>query len=244
MNRTPPRVLILALATADRAGSLALTEDPGDALEPRLLVERRFTPVRGHGGSLLSELDRALDVASLAVSDVDVFVACSGPGSFTGLRVGLATTNGLAWALGRPATAFGSLEALALSETSPPGLVSPVIDARKREVYAALFRRSRSTIEPLLAPVAVDPHHWRERVAACCPGEPVAFVGSGVAAYPEVFEGGMPAAPLASVLAAMAASALRRDGVRGLPPAVPRYVRPSEAEVKFGPAPKYVPPGS
>ena len=233
---------ILAIDTTSRVGSVALLRDGTSG------SERLFSPLRGHGGTLLEELDTLLREAGATLADIDLFVACSGPGSFTGLRVGLATARALAWARGRPSTGIGSLEALAAAG-AVGGIVSPVIDARKSEVYAAAYRCTVGLggepgwPETVLEPAVVSPAAWTARIAELGLAEPIRFVGSGVEAYPEHFGPQVEAVQIrASVLGKLAFLLTRRaGGADALPPAAPRYVRPSEAEVKFGQAPAHDP---
>lgn len=235
-------MIVLALETSGKVGSAAIV-----CSERGRLHEHAFEPRRGHGGPMLSEVETALHGAGVTLSDIDVFASTAGPGSFTGLRVGLATVNALAWSLGKRAAAFGSLEALAhgwLSdgEAEPGTWVAPVVDARKSEVYGALYRRTADGLIRHLDPVATPAAEFvallESQVGSPLdsPGLAVEFLGTGVGAYPEVFgpERHAPAIRAATV----AHLALVTDP---LPPAQPRYVRPSSAEVKFGAAPAHDP---
>ncbi len=224
-------MLVLAVDTSGRIGSVALARDS------KLLVERFFEPARGHGGRLLAEIDEVLRSEGPAPGDVDLFAACAGPGSFTGVRVGLATVNALAWSLGRPVTAFDSLAVLARNVSM--GFAAPVLDARKGEVYGALYEVTDDGFQEVIASSVSEPRAWRDRVSSAA--KDVTWLGSGVAAYPDVFEdGGVDHRVRASQLALLAEAAYHRDPA-ALPTAAPRYIRPSEAEVKFGPAPAHDP---
>ena len=113
------------MVTSGRVGSAALIQ--GDTC----LGERVFEPPRGHGDTLLPQVDSLLTTAGLSVKDVDLFAACAGPGSFTGVRVGLSVATALAWAVSKPVTAINTLEVLAYNGRDQNGLVSVVLDARR-----------------------------------------------------------------------------------------------------------------
>lgn len=222
---------ILALDTSGRTGTLALTVDD------ELVEERAVNPVRGHGGPLLGELERLLSANGLTVQQIDLFAGVTGPGSFTGVRVGLSTINALSWTLGKPACGVGSLRALAMNVAAEDGvLISPVVDARKREVYAAAFRWVGGQLEELIPATVLSASDWVARL-----GEPAVFVGSGVAEYPDIFDTAADDHVIhAASVARLAYRAWALDPTQ-LPLARPRYIRPSEAEVKFGLAPAHDP---
>ena len=224
-------MLCLALETSGRTGSVAVVRREEDGSMTRL-AERESTPPRGHGGPLMVELEALLQEAGLSVRDVSLFAANVGPGSFTGIRVGLSAVNAMAWSLGRAACGVNGLLALA-HNVSGAAVIAPVLDARKGEVFGALYRRTDAGYEELLAPVAMKPAAFVEAVSAQSP----VFVGSGVGTYPDVF-GPERFAPAirASTVAELALDMAAREA---LAPAQPVYVRPSEAEVKFGAAPAH-----
>lgn len=132
------RVIVLALDTTTPRGSLALWRDGVSALEPT-------DPRRPFSDQLPGAIARLLRAEGLAVPDVDVFGVASGPGSLTGLRVGIGTVQGLAFATGRPAVAVSALEALAIAGVREvPSLAAGEcagawIDAHRNEVFAALY---------------------------------------------------------------------------------------------------------
>ena len=123
--------LILAVDTAGEHGSIALARD-GELIEH---VE--LEAPAGFSGILYGELGGLLGRHSVACRDIACFAAASGPGSFTGVRVGLACVKGLAQAVGRPAVAVSNLQALARCGTGE--LRAPVIDARRGEIYGAVY---------------------------------------------------------------------------------------------------------
>jgi tRNA threonylcarbamoyladenosine biosynthesis protein TsaB len=230
-------MLVVGIETSGRVGSVAVGRDGS------VLTEHVFEPPRGHGGLLLTQVEAVLEQAGIAVADIDIFAANAGPGSFTGLRVGLATVASLAWSLGKQATAFGSMDVLAhgwLTESDDAEYCATVTDARKSEVYGALFRRSGAGIECVLAPTAKPAEAFQAEVAGLVTGNgTISWIGTGVAAYPEDFGPvRFESRSRASVLVTLATAAAKTGD---LPPATPRYVRASSAEVKFGAAPEHNP---
>jgi tRNA threonylcarbamoyladenosine biosynthesis protein TsaB len=212
---------ILALDTATFVSSVALAD--GDAI-----VRSEDSRVTTHSEQLLPMIDRVL--GGLAPRELDLIACGGGPGSFTGLRIGLATAKGLAYALGKPMILVSSLAALALEAGGAGADVLAVLDARKREVYAGLYR-----LDPLPARLVeetvIPPGRLREYVGR----EDLVVVGDGALAYPdEAARCGRvlrDARPTPSA-AAIARLALARGTVTDeLVTAEPTYIRPSEAEI-------------
>lgn len=136
-------MLILALDTTSRAGSVALARDAG------VLDQQRGDPSRTHGERLPGDICDLLERHGLTVADVDLYAVAAGPGSFTGLRVGIATIQGLALAHARPVVPVSALVALAHGALISPGgpvqdaeLIAACMDAQRREVFSALYARS------------------------------------------------------------------------------------------------------
>jgi len=131
-------VVILALDTTTRAGSTALLRDD------QVLAVATGDPARTHAERLPAALVRVLQGQQLGLLDVDVFAVAAGPGSFTGLRIGIATIQGLAFAVGRPVVGVSTLDALAEvareADSGGAPLVAAWMDAQRNEVFAALYR--------------------------------------------------------------------------------------------------------
>jgi tRNA threonylcarbamoyladenosine biosynthesis protein TsaB len=133
-------MLTLAVDTTAEFGSIALADDSG-TLEEILLHE-----TNGFSASLFGQIDALMQRKGLALPDIDLFAGASGPGSFTGVRVGLAAIKGLAEVLGKPATAVSNLQALAHFGSAPAR--ATVIDARRGEIYGALYGANGEAIVP------------------------------------------------------------------------------------------------
>jgi tRNA threonylcarbamoyladenosine biosynthesis protein TsaB len=173
-------MLILAMDTATQAGSIALLDaPPGEQNPPRILGEHTLNVGTTHSERLMPAIDQLLAATSLGIQQVQGIALAIGPGSFTGLRIGVSAVKGLAFALGVPVVGVPTLDALAQNLKYGQGLICPVIDARKKEVYAALFRgdgRGHLTKESddwVLAP---------EDLCSRIP-ERVIFLGNGIEVY-------------------------------------------------------------
>jgi len=241
-------VLIAAVDTATLTLSCALVDlDPG--VPPRIRCTRtehataraeRGAPV-GHGGRLPGALLDLLTAEGLPLAAVEGYAVGLGPGSFTGLRIGLATWKGLAYANRRPVAGASSLAAMALEAAgaAPAGAVLvPLLDARKGEVYAGFYAAEGAGVRAVAPEAALPPPALLDRLAAL-PGA-LGF-GEGYQVHRAALEAQLPplatqvSSPGAGAVAALAAP--RLAGAAYDPQALfalePHYVRKSEAEVKF-----------
>lgn len=209
----------------------------------------------GGGAAVLADVDRALAEASVRVADVELFAAASGPGSFTGLRAGLATVKALAATLGKPVIGVPTLQALALAARPAPGLLA-LLPAGRGEVFAQGFRVTEDgLVEELAVPEHVPPAKLLERVFAVVG---LKFVGGGAHKYKELLreraealglrfvelseaheeasEGVWALAPEVTSLAvhvgALALSKYNAGERGGADELCAIYVRPSDAELK------------
>jgi tRNA threonylcarbamoyladenosine biosynthesis protein TsaB len=141
-------VLILALDTTTRAGSLAIVRDGS------LILETAGDPTLTHGQRLPTDIVRACTHAGVTVRDIDLFAVAAGPGSFTGLRVGIATIQGLAFSLQKHVVPVSSLEAIAYGARLGGARVAAWMDAQRHEVFAELsgeIEASSGSPEDILA---------------------------------------------------------------------------------------------
>ncbi len=224
-------MVVLGIETSSLHGGVALVGPEGLIAEQVLNIEVTYSE------RLLPAIDRVLADAGLTVAELGGFAVAIGPGSFTGLRIGLSTAKGLAAASGLPLVGVPALRALAWSLPFCSYPICPILDARKGEVYCALFRWEQDALVQVMEDAALPPRALCERIA-----EPTVFLGDGVAAYADVLTGALgsraifPPPPLRGARPA-ATAALGRErllrGERDDPAAlVPRYLRPSEAELK------------
>jgi tRNA threonylcarbamoyladenosine biosynthesis protein TsaB len=226
---TGPRSLLLALETATRTQSVALAR--GDDV----CAERVAEGERPGAESLLPLVQAVLAQAGVGLDAVAALAVSIGPGSFTGLRIGLATAKGLAFGTGRPVVPVPTLLALAASAASAgvAGVLAPVLDARRGELYAAAYAPHgdgwRECVRPgLYAPAAL---------AAILP-RPCTLVGEGVAVAAGALRAaagvalGPELAPRAAEVARLGARLLAAGGGVAAEALAPRYLRRAEAEAK------------
>jgi len=220
----PLKPLVLAIDTTSQFGSLAL------ACGANILAEWPLEAPTGFAHVLFAHLERLLTECGVRLPAIDCFAAASGPGSFTGVRVGLACVKGLAEALGKPAAGISNLQALACFGTAP--LRATVIDARRGEVYGALYDDAAQLVMP---EVVAGFSTW----AGSLPEQGIEFVSSDFAPFREALaHTGLAAVPvrtapraLAGAVARLAAASLLRGET--LDPAAldANYVRRSDAEL-------------
>ena len=162
---------ILALDSSATVATVALCEDT------RLLAEYTLNNGNTHSETLLPMVESLLDHFSLSASDVELFAASTGPGSFTGVRIGAATVKGLAFAMDKPCVGVSTLEALAENLSVCEGLICPVMNARRSQVYTALFRSDGKTLTRLIPDSAMAISELDELLSKHA--EPVSFCGDG-----------------------------------------------------------------
>jgi len=127
-------MLTLAFESSAKAASVALVKDG------ELISQYSQCTALTHSRTLLPMAEDMLKNAELSVKDVDVVAVAHGPGSFTGIRIGVSTVKGLAWAADKPCVGVSTLEAMAWHGLSAGGYICPVMDARRSQVYNAIFR--------------------------------------------------------------------------------------------------------
>lgn len=164
-------MLILAFESSARPASVALLQDG------RLLSQYSQCSQLTHSRTLLPMAEDMLKNAELSLHDVDLFAVAHGPGSFTGVRIGVSTVKGLSWALDKPCVGVSTLEGMAWNGLAAGGVICPVMDARRSQVYNALFeiRDGRPTRLTEDRPISLE--DLSEEVRAL--GRPVFLVGDG-----------------------------------------------------------------
>jgi tRNA threonylcarbamoyladenosine biosynthesis protein TsaB len=225
-------VKILALDTATSVGSIALVDGPLIKAQHTLNISAT------HNQRLLPGIDRILMESGWVLNDLDALAVSLGPGSFTGLRIGLSVAKGLAWATGKPLAGVPTLDALAANVPLVPYLICPVLDARKGELYTAIYRRGNEQMVERLSPYqAIKPDELVELIK-----EKTVLVGDGLVRYGDYLserldDRMLQAPPHLNIVHAVSVAWLAEHRLRaGLEEDVsgctPLYVRPSEAEIK------------
>jgi tRNA threonylcarbamoyladenosine biosynthesis protein TsaB len=215
---------VLAVETSTLAGGAALLDDEAVVGEYALDVSAT------HSERLMGAIDRLLTDAGWTVRDLEGLAVAVGPGSFTGLRIGLSTVKGLALALAIPIAAVPTLDALAAGLPFAALPVCPVLDARKREVYASLYRWDGSAMRREWDYLAIAPRELSERLR-----EPVIVVGDGADQIdsPHARRLRPPRrGPSPGSVGALGHERLSRGDTVAPAALVPIYLRPSEAELK------------
>ncbi len=167
---------ILAIDTSTSYASIAIGVDEQIAAESLVNTDRTLS------ARLIPEIERLLITAGLTIADIDLFASSIGPGSFTGVRGGVATIQGLALATGKPCAGYSSLAMLAMNFPLSSTLVCPMLDARKSEVYAALYDCSTPVPSSCINDCVLSPAAFLDRITATT-GQPIIFVGDGARRY-------------------------------------------------------------
>jgi tRNA threonylcarbamoyladenosine biosynthesis protein TsaB len=223
---------ILAIDTTTRAGSTAVLDDD------QILIELTGEAATTHGERLPVELARTLSAAGVTLDTVDLLAVVAGPGSFTGLRVGIASMQGLGFARGLKIVPVSALEAIARQAhrgLAPPRTIAPWVDAHRGEVFAALF--GGSPLDQIAQPTAASPEQTLRFYEGLEVTGPIFFAGDGAVRYRSAIVGTLgdraevqaSAAHLAGEAGRIAAAhpdrAVAPDAV------VPIYVRRPDAEL-------------
>jgi tRNA threonylcarbamoyladenosine biosynthesis protein TsaB len=226
-------MIILAADTSTKTGSVALVEDEAPIAEYTLNVSET------HSARLMPTIDRVLTDCGMEIADVDALAIAIGPGSFTGLRIGLATFKGLALAAEKKLVAVPTLDALAESLAFSRHIVCPILDARMDEVYAAFYRFNDGLCEKLSEDMVVPVEELFREV-----DEAVVILGDGIPLYRDrivatlgeraVFAPQRLWMPRAVNVAALAKSRLDKGESDDIDTLEPIYLRKSEAERKWG----------
>ncbi len=231
---------ILGMDSSGLVASVAIVED--DALVAEYTTNYKKT----HSQTLLPMLEELRDMVELDMDTIDAIAIASGPGSFTGLRIGSATAKGLGLALGKPLVEVPTLEGLAWNLWGTDRLVCPLMDARRNQVYAAacefLPEGEGFGLHTVIPQTPIDIEELLEKLTAL--GRPVTFLGDGVPVYREAVRAhcGVPYAlapagsnrQRAASIAALGAVYFRQGRIVPAAAHSPVYLRKSQAEQEAG----------
>jgi len=223
---------ILGIDTATPILALGIVDDE------KVLSEIRFNAGQTHAQLLLPSIEKVLKDADLELEDLNGIALSIGPGSFTGLRIGLATAKGLCFASGKPLLTVPTLDGLVYFNRTLPYPLVPVLDAKKNEVYSAVYNSREGVLERIS-------DYWvlsAEKLVAKIPEE-VIFLGLGLEVFQDRlkelcgekahFLAGERNLPSGSSIAFLGLEKFRRSEFEDLEKAEPLYLRSSEAELKF-----------
>ena len=173
-------MITLAVDSSSKVATVALMQDH------RLLGEITLNDKREHSVILMSIINDLLKDNNMTIADIDGYVVSKGPGSFTGLRIGMATVKGLSFGSGKPYVSISSLDALALSVSNFDGLICPIMDALRNSVYTSLYKSTTnsegtSELERLMDYTDLDVNDLVELIKS--KNEKVIFIGDGLDKY-------------------------------------------------------------
>lgn len=223
---------LLCLSTAEQGCSLAIVDGGSPVCE-------EFWEVRQtHSKRLLTMIDHMLEKrAGMALADMDAFVAAKGPGSFTGLRIGISVIKGLAYAVGKPGLGVSSLDGIAFRFAYSAMPVCVMMDARRNEVYCAVYQFEHGRLISKTQEQVVNPKEAIKMTKG-----PALFAGSGSKVYKSIIEQTADHPVIAHGFldpvsaAALVLSLTSKDNYLDNPEnnLVPSYIRKSDAQLQFG----------
>lgn len=223
---------ILALDSSGIVASVAIVEDN------TLLAEYTVNYKKTHSQTLLPMLDEVAKMTELDLSTIDAIAVAAGPGSFTGLRIGSATAKGLALALKKPLVAVPTVEALAYNLYDTNGLICPIMDARRNQVYTGIYRFENHKLVTLEDQMAVSITDLLDKLNER--GEPVTFLGDGIPVFektigenlkvPHTFAPAHVNKQRAAAVAALGEIYYREGKLQSAAEHTPEYLRVSQAE--------------
>jgi len=223
-------MFILAIDTSSEVSSLGISSEDGP------LASIQWSRGISSSKNLTGFTKLLLEKIGLKINDIDALAISSGPGSFTGLRVGLAFAKGLAWSLSKPLFAVNTLEAMA-SRGFGAQYISPALSAKKGLVFCALFECKRGTIKRLEPDISMEPMRWAEFLKERCDSKAV-ILGNGANLYREVWNSTDAIVANESICYDLSGE-VAKIGIelykKGLRPSAisvePNYVRPSDAKL-------------
>jgi tRNA threonylcarbamoyl adenosine modification protein YeaZ len=227
-------MLVLSVDSSTESASCAILQDN------RLLGEINYNYKKQHSVILMSMIEELLKNLALRVDQLDGFVVCKGPGSFTGLRIGIATVKGLSQGTGKPFVGMCSLDALAYNMAYTEGVICPILDALRGNVYTALYKFKEEKLERISEYMAISLEELIDKLKET--GEACSFIGDGVPLHKEVLKQAFPKVSFAPAhLNFVRASALGELGLIRLENGeaedvntfAPVYLRKSQAEREY-----------
>ncbi len=229
---------VLAIDTSTAMAGIAVLD------ENELLAQYMLKDAKTHSQKLLPMLQELLDSLNMTSSDIDVFAAVTGPGSFTGLRIGVTTIKSLAYAAKKPTVGIPSLDALVnAAAIREDAIVCPIMDARNNQVYAALYKFKNGLMTNLSGYMGVHITELVKQVEEKYKDMSVIFTGDGVVHHKDflkielkercAFMPDFMLQQMAASAAQLALSLALRGETVGSMELVPFYLRPSQAEREY-----------
>ena len=224
---------ILAVDTSAKSCSVAVVD------EDSLLAELTLVTGQTHSKHIVGMIDTVINMSGLVISDVYGFATTVGPGSFTGLRIGISSVKGLAAASGKPVVAVSSLDALALQAFDFSSyLVCPLLDARKKEVYCSQYRFIDGILEKKSKEMVLSPEKAVWGISERC-----IFIGNGASLYQKLiidkigelahFAPSCRNTIRASTVACLSMNRFKKNDADDIDILVPHYIRKSDAQLNL-----------
>lgn len=226
---------VLAIDTSSNVASAAILEDD------KLIAEYTLNHKKTHSQKIMPMVEEIMRSCECSVSDIDVFAAVHGPGSFTGLRIGVATIKALAHVAGKPVVGISSLEAMAYQLPHTPYWIVPIMDARRGQVYNGIYAWENDRWTELTAPRALAMEECIEEIKRA--GRKAVFLGDGVPVHRELIEATLREQAMfapafcvlqrAATVAQLALERAKRGDTQSYLELVPFYLRKSQAEREY-----------
>lgn len=171
---------ILGIDSSGLVASAAIAD------EKNIIAEFTVNNKQTHSQTLLPMIEKVVDMSGIEIEQIDVIAIAAGPGSFTGLRIGSATAKGIGLALKKPVVSVPTLEGLAYRVSVFDGIICPIMDARRNQVYTGIYKMDKGNLVCLSEQKAVDIHEIMEELEKY--DEKVIFLGDGVEVQRETIE--------------------------------------------------------
>lgn len=217
---------ILAVDTSSFPASVAILEDG------IILGESVIRNQRKHSQNLMHMTEKLFADLEQDISEIDIFAVTVGPGSFTGLRIGISSVRAFAQAMNKPVVGVNTLEALAYNAACYDGFVVPMLDARRDEVFTAAYKFESGVMTEVVSPCVMTISEINERFE----NDKVLYLGDGVIVHKDELMGGtFASANLLEVRAASVAAlaSLKVDEAKNYNEIQPLYLRKSQAEREY-----------
>ena len=227
-------MLVLSVDSSYSTATCALIKDD------KILAEINLNDKKQHSVILMHLIDSILKEYEIDINDIDAFIISRGPGSFTGLRIGMATLKGLAFASKKPLISVSTLDALAYNSISFQGIICPIMDALRDNIYTCLYKNENNNLTPLIKEQCLNINELvtilKEQTL------PIIFVGDGVAKHKEFLQENIPNSlfapnhsnfPKASSVGELGIKKINDGVIENIDSINPIYLRKSQAEREY-----------
>ena len=223
-------MIVLSIDSSSKVATVALLNDD------TLLGEYVINDKREHSVLLMPMIENLLKDCELTINDIDGFVVSKGPGSFTGLRIGMATIKGLSFGANKPYISLSSLDGLAYSLSYFNGIICPIMDALRENVYTALYKNEDGEFKNIMEPTPMELPDLLEMLKE--KNEEVIFTGDGLLKHKEYIKVNFPNAKFASNHVSLTRASsigelglnLLKQGIKDDPNSAPVYLKKPQAD--------------